>query len=465
MTETTTFKKRKTLKITLIALAALIVLLLVGLLMVWIMSGRPSFGRVENITPPITIDTSDFTGFAVDALYLVQTIERTHPIFIVDGWLPYNYEIMRDEFLLYAQNPNITRLDFVFAAKHFITVLRDGHMSGMMMEVCDEGRLQRIIHGGTLDINWIAQDGNLFLHGEQVKEVGGVSVAQVLATVDRYYYSENEADRQFNHARFSRYGDVIERAGGEIKNGTVTVLIQNEDNTATITVPLSFERVSQDFDFIIRYEMLDDIFFIDLRTFVMGDHITETVKAIEQAVANGTRKFIVDLRGNGGGNSLAGQRLLEAMDITIPQFGAVRRISPLPIATHSHLWDMRLLSWFGYDYMRFNPSVVSNSNPNDVFVSVLTDVESYSSANMMATWVQDGGFGNIIGSPSRQAPTNFGDVIWYSLPHSGIWTNVSFTHWLRPDAQADQTTLWPDIIVDPVNALEVAVEYLRNLGR
>jgi len=219
-------------------------------------------------------------------------------------------------------------------------------------------------------------------------------------------------------------------------------------------------------DFIIRYEIIDDIFVIDLRTFsnVPPPLLAEVVQSIEAAVANDTRKFIIDLRGNGGGSSAVGEQLLRAMGITIPQFGGIMRTNSLAVEQFG-LWYLRPLNFFGIEYIRMAPSVASSSNPNNVFVSVLTDTNTFSSATWMATWVQDGGFGNIIGSPSRNAPTSFGDTVWYTLPYSGIGGSTSFWQWLRPDENANPTVLMPDILVHPGEALEVALEYLRNLDR
>jgi len=464
-------KKRRVLKTTTIIFIPLGVLV-ATLVIFWHASGRPSLGRKEGIAPPITIDTSGFSGFAADALYMVQTIEQTHPIFIVERWLPYNYEIERDRFLQYANNPHITKTEFAFAAQRYITMLRDGHMSGMVL-VEYENQLTRLVGGrtlgGTIDVPWVAQDGQLLWLGDNyiisdtfVVDIGGVPASQILATIDTYFYAENEADRNNNHTTFSRSGDIIQRAGGDISDRWVRITLQNDNDITNIFAELSFETVSRnEHDFIIRHEMLEDIFFIDLRIFIDGDHISEVVTAIEEAVTNGTHKFIVDLRGNGGGNSMAGQRLLEAMGLTVPRFGAVHRISTLPIEQHS-LWHFRLLRRLGFSYSRTAPSISGISNPNNVFISVLTDVDTFSSANMMGVWVQDGGFGNVIGSASRQAPTNFGDVLWYTLPYSGIYTLVSFVQWLRPDENANPFTLQPDIVVDPAYALEVAIQYLRK---
>jgi len=81
----------------------------------------------------------------------------------------------------------------------------------------------------------------------------------------------------------------------------------------------------------------------------------------------------------------------------------------------------------------------------------------------MATWVRDGGFGNIVGEQSSNAPNAFGNVLGFGLPYSGFNGAVYFTKWQRPDTSADPMNLVPDILVDPRKALDIAIEFLRNL--
>ncbi|MCL2575261.1 MAG: S41 family peptidase [Defluviitaleaceae bacterium] len=471
------FATGKVWKIPLIAVVFLIIVLMVAAFVFWNMSGRPSFHRADEAQ----MRTMDFSGvsfephsFATDALYLVQLVERTHPIFVVDGWLPDNYEQMRDEFLTYTQNPDITRLEFAFATARYFTTLRDGHMSGWngLIERDDDNMWSLAIFGDILDIVTVMHNGRMFLREDdtdtqfEVIEIGGVAISQIFDIIDRYYYGENEVDRQNNYRMFSRFGDVIERAGGTIATNGVNLTINTNGEISTMQVGWMDLSVSgAELDYIIRYEIMDDIFYIDLRTFVDGEHITEVVRSIENAVRNDIRNFIVDLRGNGGGNSMAGHRLLEAMGITVPDWGAVRRISPLLFENHSFLWYLRPFQWVGFDYMYVSPNIPENNNPNDVFVSVLTDASSFSSATMMAAWVQDGGFGNIIGGQSRNSPNSFGDILRFQLPYSGFVGVVSYTQWLRPDVNADPINLLPDILVDPSEALDVAIEFLRNLDR
>ena len=483
-------KKRKWLKGLIIAvpsaaLAAVLVLLLVSGIGFLRRIGGGEFvwpGDPRPDVPPIAVNTRNLSGFAADALYLVQMVERAHPIFIVEGFLPENYAAVRDAFI-YEAKGFTTRSEFILAAYRYTATLQDGHMTGFNLFA--PNYLART-YPGMLQIDWGVHDGRLFLHdengrtGTEVTSIGGAPIALVWELIDEHFFHENAIYRDWNLALYSRYSAIIELAGGKIEDGRIVVTLESHDGTAEMErrfqmpQPMAaftrLEEVAAGMDFIIRDEMIgDDIFFIDLRIFVLGDHIDETAARIEQAIENGLRKFIVDLRDNGGGTSWVGTRLLRAMGISVPRVGVIRRFSPLMIDESRYLGVMpalavpmlRGLTLFA-DGMRSEPCTCSVSNANEVFVSILTNNGTYSAATMMAYWVQDSGFGNIVGAPSLNAPSSFGDMLFFNLPYTGLQARVSHARFLRPDANADQSVLWPDIMVDPADALEAAIEYLRG---
>ena len=472
-------KKRnaKILKIVLIAFLSLLVVLVIAVIVFWFLVGRPSLRSVDASlmrTRDFAVEELSQVGFAGDAVHMVRTIEQTHPIFLpIDqmyGLLPDDYEEIREWFLSYAQNPDITVTDFIFAAMRYITTLHDGHMSGSVVVRGESGQYTWAVEavGNVLYAMWDARDGGLFFEdGSQVLEIGGVSVAEIMDVIDRYFFHENEFYRDFTHTRIFRRTSIIERAGGEVFENGAYIILYYDGNLSTKFIEFWLPTAVDDgMGFIIRHEMIDDIFFIDFRSFIRGTHINETAAAISRAVAEGTRNFIIDLRGNGGGDSRAGESLLQAMGITVPRGSFIHRVNRLAansLADGGHgLIYFPLLGLFGIDYLYWESNTPENNNPNDVFVSVLTDVLTYSSATMFAYWVQDGGFGNIIGSPSRNSPNAFGNMVWLTLPYSELMIRVSYSHFMRPDASADPNVLWPDIIVDPADALYVAIEYLRN---
>ena len=449
----------------------------IGVSVVWVVNGRPEIGFSNVLGNRAIIysqayKSGDRTGFASDALYLVSSIEAVHPIFAREGRLNDDYFSIRDDFLEYSLNNDISRLDFAFAAALYIKTLRDGHMNAALS--CSITNLP-VIYGGRLEINWRARGDELYLLDEnnnftltRIISIGGIDTAVVFETIEKYFYFENESDRIHRLSSFSLYGDIIEKAGGVIADNAVLLTFSGEDGDRQEEFPLVYsdnssnERSSP--AYIVRYRYMDGILLIDLRTFADGLHITETVNAIQLALQNGYSKFIIDLRGNTGGNSLVGQRLLEAMGLSLPSFGSVLRLSDLSVNNISSFRQYRRLHDLGVEYISYRPNTSNAKNPNNVFVSVLTDSLSYSSSLMTAVWIKDGGFGNIIGSPSSNSPTSFGN--WagrITLPFSNINAGISSTQWLRPDINADQYTLWPDIMIDPSLALDTAIEFLHGM--
>lgn len=98
-----------------------------------------------------------------------------------------------------------------------------------------------------------------------------------------------------------------------------------------------------------------------------------------------------------------------------------------------------------------------------VILSSCSNEITYSSATMMAVFVQDGDLGTVIGTPSSNAPSSYGDILYYKLPASGIEVSISYKRWLRPDTDADQRILMPDIVTEyNEDILQRAIDYLNQ---
>ena len=97
-----------------------------------------------------------------------------------------------------------------------------------------------------------------------------------------------------------------------------------------------------------------------------------------------------------------------------------------------------------------------------MFISVLTDNLSDSMSVVLGALVQDYNIGNVVGEPSMRSPSFFAGPHSVRLPMSGLeipWLHIYFP---RPDAEADQFTLLPDIQVPRDYAINAAVEFLRG---
>jgi len=415
----------------------------------------------------------DFSG---EAVMVIDVVEAVHPIFKIEGMLPDYYEDYKSEYLEITATP-ITRTEFVLATQHYCTALLDGHMGfGLREKVGDkEPRYQ---DGRIIPVSFTAKNSRLFLVDKpntEVIKIGGAAVADVFEQIDKYYYPENHPARMQKYEQQAKYELMLRLAGANIApdDDYVELTLSCDSEIFTESVDFNPQQkqapAKSEPDYIVRHEMIGDVFYIKLREFESDPTIDNTIAAIEEAVTNGTRNFIVDLRNNYGGNAYIGFKILEAMGVSVPNYGCIRRISELALKSKENLVEEKKdfetstgqVIGIG-DAIVYTPVPDSAKNPNNIFVSVLTDVNTYSSATMFGIWVQDGKFGNIVGEPSSNAPSAFGDTVGYVLP-SGIVLHISYSRFLRPNVNADQNMLVPDISVDADNALEAALEYLQNL--
>ena len=406
--------------------------------------------------PPNASETPerDVFDYSADAILAVDEIETVHPIFLI-GELPENYESVRDAYLQYTASPTI-KTDFLLATQRYLTVLSDGHMGGGLLE---DGRF--------LDAKWIAVGSRLFVADKdgactdtEVTEIGRVPVKDVMAQVDVYYFAENDAARQRQYSVYCRQEEMLTLAGCRIENNTVSLTLQQAGSASTVACKLvrtsrSSQYYGADPRYIIRHHMIDDVFYIDLRAFNDDKSVDDTADEIRKAIENGTYKFIIDVRDNGGGNSIVGRKLLAAMDMDVPSYGSYTRNSELSAKQRSGSGGLELV---------FNERDASTAKSNDdISLAVLTNDITFSSATMLGVWVQDGGLGTIIGQPSSNSPNAFGDMLYIRLPESGIDLPISHRQFLRPDPEADPATLHPDIFVElGDDALEIALEYLSG---
>ena len=416
--------------------------------------------------------------FSSDAALVLETVEGAHPIFVIDGMLPEYYGERRAEFLAATAEP-MSRTDFVLAVQRFFTTFRTAHMSTHgLRDMSVTGVLQIFRDGGYIDERFELRGNRIFLYeepGVEVIKIGGVAVADIIYQIDRYYFFDNDAARNLYVPGLVGYELMLRRAGATIYSVPHQVIFHTEavdltllENGETVVREVRFPNASpaiaemrENVDFIIRYEIIDDIFHIDLRSFTLGEHIDQAAEAIEQAIADGIWRFVIDLRSNGGGDSRVGTQLFAAMGINPARQGVVRRNSELAIQQ----WQARGINMESDQYIvEFQPWLYSE-NPNGVFLSVLTDTFSFSASPWFAAQVQDSGVGNVVGEPSGNSPTLFSDVLTVVLPDSQIQIRTPAALFMRPDANADQRTVVPDIPVPAREAPGAALEFLLGLER
>lgn len=398
-----------------------------------------------------TVSIQDPAPLLADAQQLIRTIESAHPAFALDQ-VPEGYAAARRALLDEAGSPNVSLLDFTAAAMAYTASLQDGHTS------LDP-------FGGTaqsvLDVGWAADGEHLYLTDDkggvtqaEVVKIGGKRVDDIFAQIDRYIPSENQSGRDRNHAGWARYQGLLSLLFGAQFNGDGSVTLTVEENgkqsqrTVCAVMPAGTDEP------VISTRRMGDVFYVDFNQCVPGSEVDAAAKSLAQAVKDGTTKVIIDVRGNGGGDSSTCEQLLQAMGMQAPQYGVYVRYSPLAQAQRGYEQSG------GGERYAPDPST-AKANPA-VKLVVLTDEGTYSSATMLGVFVRDGGLGTIIGRASANAPNSYGDILSFTLSNSSAPCTVSHKQWLRPDENAQADALTPDLeTAVGEDSLQTALAYLR----
>lgn len=164
--------------------------------------------------------------------------------------------------------------------------------------------------------------------------------------------------------------------------------------------------------------------------------------------AKGISSVAVDIRGNGGGNSMVANEFIRYLDVDSYRVdGTVLR------------WGPFLLDFSG-DSVNKNNQYTDLVFDGDVYL--LTDSGSFSSSMMFAEYIKDNDLGTIIGEPPGNDPNGCGDVATFRLDNSGLYMSASTKQFFRPDRECTDRLVMPDVECDGDAALDVLYSMLSE---
>jgi hypothetical protein len=190
-----------------------------------------------------------------------------------------------------------------------------------------------------------------------------------------------------------------------------------------------------------------DVGIFTLQNCVNNEEYRLTLDAFfSEVFTNNITNVIVDLRGNGGGNSSVANEFLTYIDVDAYK-----------------MWDSDVRNgWYlqkNRDHVIENPRKAETFNGN---LFVLTDTFTYSSAMNFAMLVGDNDLGTLVGEPSGNIPGSYGDLLSFQMPNSDLVIRTSYKKWYRIDSTKADEPLMPDILVPAEEALDKVLELIEN---
>lgn len=163
--------------------------------------------------------------------------------------------------------------------------------------------------------------------------------------------------------------------------------------------------------------------------------------------SKGISQIVVDLRGNGGGNSRVINEFLSHINVDdyYVYGGSDVRIGP---------------------FLYKNKSTKQTNTKKDMVfdgdIYVLTSTDTFSSAMDFAMAITDNKLGIIVGDIPGNMPTSYGDVLKFQMPESKLLVQVSYKKFYRVDRSKDAEPIIPDYEVNEELALEKVYELIKT---
>lgn len=368
-----------------------------------------------------------------DLDYIYRTISENHVCFLdgsgLDKALSEAYDTQRSKL---SECSEITVKDLWRSAAEMCHVLGDAHT----------------LVAPSSDM--YAEDLSLLREGT-VLSVDGVPCGDMLKDFRSFFSYEPQVDFYAD----CMFGQIIIR-----KNYLELLGIDTSDG-ADYEILTDSGTVTEHYDFVPAAEVLGNnnsgaelcgytidkersIGIFTLNECVLNDEYKNALKSFFGEVSdNGISAVAVDLRDNGGGNSLVINEFFRYLDVDEYRvFGG---------------WDVRsgdrLKSYSGE--AERNRKV---KEPFDGELYVLTSNFTFSSAMNFAVAVSDNNIGTVIGETPGNMPAHYGDMLTFQCPDSGLLIKVSYKKFHRADSAKDSLPLSPDIAVEADKAIEALYE-------
>ena len=364
--------------------------------------------------PIIYYENSELTkNAALDKLEEVMDFLRKYHISFADGLTPEvraKYEEVRDDL---ESKDTVRRIELVRGIRGILHEIHDAHTS---LDTWDNMLLPDV--------------PEMKSKGYTIYSVNGITEERIKELAEPYYSYETPRHISVNMEKLF-YLDLCR------VEAPYEVIWKNEDGDEQTRIydRADFINADEYAEFKAKYLPSDNknddyvyyetdaeksLAVLTLKHCWISDHYRDVLREMfteikEKNIGN----LVIDLRGNGGGDTYVVNELFKY----------------LPIDTYYQGDNFRKIRW---NYLTFDQSGKTKNKRNtdltfDGNLYVLTDEESFSSAMLFAEMVADNGLGKIIGESPAESCNSCGEITQFYFDDIGMWLSVSTACYTRID--------------------------------
>ncbi len=395
-----------------------------------------------------------------DIEQLITFTEDVHPLFLkglpeysflTDFWE--GYEIAKAN-LLAMCNTSTTVGELQYEMSKYLSSLNDAHSV-----ILDMATMQLYVDWEWINGKLYLLDENEKLTDKEVVSVGNIPIDDIIEESNLVFPSENEIGKEYNAKLYAKSKVILQHLGINSNAGTTVEYLENNQVKQIHCTYTQFQNGMEDkktftklIDNNIAYISLED--FASFKTSI--SEFEKIINDIEEYKKMGIENYIVDLTDNGGGYVSYTDELMNALGIKkIPKGEFIARMSPLSQSQTGYLRAN------GKGVLKASPSIRRDENIN---IYTLVDEETFSDAQRFAVSLRDANATIVIGRPSRQRTSIFGDTVYFELANSGIDGRITSCINIRlNEEKVEESILQPDVYVNKTeDIVQVAVDYIKE---
>ena len=433
---------KKILKSKILKIVILLILIIVGL-SYYVNPYRETIGW-DKVETSLLYEQEIDKSLAVDDLnYLVDKITMHH----VSTAKGVTGEIQKQlEYEINNMNDIPRVVDVWIAASRIANKLNDAHAN--------------IYYYGhknmEIDLNFTFDDSSLKViggprDGQELIAIEGIKLEELYQRFLSQFSYENEYFAKYNFVNYLRRKNQLNWLGINV-NEEVEIVFSN--NGREEVEKYLFNEIKEsnylDNDFIsYKLDKEKGVGILTLNSCIYSDEYKIKLRGFFSEVKKHNINIIaIDLRENGGGNSMVANEFIKY----------------LPVENYKNYGSkVRLRS----SVIERKPKETKNKQYKDLIFSgdvyLLTSNTTFSSATMFTAYIRDNNLGKVIGEPSGNKPSAYGDILLFQLPNSKLPVTLTYKYFSRPDVEKDEeVAIIPDYPVSQEDAIDELYRLINN---
>lgn len=446
----------------------------------------------EHKEIPIYLNDSSLNIYQNELMNLLMFLKKVHPAFLIDKSLDERMSLMAMNICNQLSDESQWKLPkFQVWLNRLLTELQDAHSYIPLNSSTVYPFIIRFWKGEFYIQSTIPPHKNTL--GKVITYIANQEISAIHRQLSQWIPSENLIKSGITGSYFLNNPAFLEAIGIKTNNGKLTMTFKDgsqatfflEEKTQEMTTLFpSYHPITAIKNVPFHYQIVNNICYFQFNA--MADRLTyqiecrlmdekmeeniltslpdfeESLKMMYAEIEDKQiRTLVIDMRYNGGGNSLLGNILLETLlpdNTTFKPYQSFVRISDFLKETYSYYKAIeteknQLFNTYAFPQIKEWKTRKKTGKFFDGKVIFIQGQNTFSSANYLLTTIKDNHLFSIIGNDTSQKPTCFGDVSPILLPFTQTKAYISHSYFKRPySALNDETTLHPDVFIS--NSLE-----------